>query len=42
MVNDVGINKMVVPNEVSVGKKVLNIILVTKMVRQLDSLMVRQ
>ena len=42
MVNDVDINKMVVPNEVSVGKKVLNIILVTKMVRQLDSLMVRQ
>ena len=41
-VNDVDINKIVVPNEVSVGKKVLTILLVTKMVRQLDSLMVRQ
>ena len=42
LVNDVDINKIVVPNEVSVGKKVLTILLVTKMVRQLDSLMVRQ
>ena len=41
-VNDVDINKIVVPNEVSVGKKVWTILLVTKMVRQLDSLMVRQ
>ena len=42
LVNDVDINKIVVPNEVSVGKKVLTILLVTKMVRQLDSLVVRQ
>ena len=42
LVNDVDINKIVVPNEVSVGKKVWTILLVTKMVRQLDSLMVRQ